>query len=193
MLIRLLFSMCALSYVRSFGAAGRQWLTRTADERKAAIAEQYATVFQCDEARQPIAYYEHNWNADEFSRGCYNGIMPPQAMSDLRPQLRAPFAGVHFAGTETAFHWPGYMNGAVEAGERAAHEVLLALGGGKVVGEFVVEEPASSELECQPSMNKGWMEATVEQWLPSAETARYGLAATAVVVASVVGWWMGRK
>ena len=76
-------------------------------------------------------------------------------MSDLRNQLRLPFAGVHFAGAETAFVWPGYMSGAVEAGERAAHEVLKALGGGRVVGEFVVEEAASAEWECQPSMEKG--------------------------------------
>jgi len=174
-----------------FGAAGRRWLTRTAAERKAAIAAQYATVFQCDAARHPVDYYEYNWNADEYSRGCYNAVMPPAAMTELRQQLRTPFAGVHFAGAETAFVWPGYMSGAVEAGERAAHEVLQALG--RVEGEFVVDEPASSEWECQPSMHKSWMEQAVEQWLPSAETARYGLAAAAIVVASVVGWWMGKK
>lgn len=30
---------------------------------------------------------------------------------------------IYFAGTETATHWSGYMEGAVEAGERAAREV----------------------------------------------------------------------
>lgn len=30
---------------------------------------------------------------------------------------------IYFAGTETATHWSGYMEGAVEAGERAAVEV----------------------------------------------------------------------
>ena len=40
--------------------------------------------------------------------------------------LRAPIGGVHFAGTETADHWQGYMDGAVRAGERAAREVLGA-------------------------------------------------------------------
>jgi monoamine oxidase len=34
---------------------------------------------------------------------------------------------VHVAGTESASEWPGYMEGAVEAGERAAREVLAAL------------------------------------------------------------------
>ena len=30
---------------------------------------------------------------------------------------------VYFAGTETATQWSGYMEGAIEAGERAAREV----------------------------------------------------------------------
>jgi monoamine oxidase len=34
---------------------------------------------------------------------------------------------VHFAGTETADYWLGYMDGAVRAGERAARDVLAAL------------------------------------------------------------------
>jgi monoamine oxidase len=34
---------------------------------------------------------------------------------------------VHFAGTETADHWAGYMDGAVRSGERAAREVLAQL------------------------------------------------------------------
>ena len=34
-----------------------------------------------------------------------------------------PFGRVHFAGTITASLWAGYMEGAVESGERAALEV----------------------------------------------------------------------
>lgn len=37
--------------------------------------------------------------------------------------LRQPVGRIYFAGTETATHWSGYMEGAVEAGERAAREV----------------------------------------------------------------------
>ena len=38
-------------------------------------------------------------------------------------ELRRPVGRLHFAGTETATHWSGYMEGAVQAGERAAREV----------------------------------------------------------------------
>ena len=39
-----------------------------------------------------------------------------------------PVGNVYFAGTETATKWTGYMDGAVEAGERAARETLFAAG-----------------------------------------------------------------
>jgi monoamine oxidase len=34
---------------------------------------------------------------------------------------------VHWAGTETATEWMGYIDGAVQSGERAAREILEAL------------------------------------------------------------------
>lgn len=34
---------------------------------------------------------------------------------------------IHWGGTETATVWPGFMNGAVQAGTRAANEVLHKL------------------------------------------------------------------
>jgi monoamine oxidase len=34
---------------------------------------------------------------------------------------------LHWAGTETATQWSGYMDGAVQSGQRAAREVLTAL------------------------------------------------------------------
>ena len=41
----------------------------------------------------------------------------------FKRELRIPFGRVHFAGTITATLWAGYMEGAVESGERAALEV----------------------------------------------------------------------
>lgn len=37
--------------------------------------------------------------------------------------IRQPVGRIYFAGTETATQWSGYMEGAVQAGERAAREV----------------------------------------------------------------------
>lgn len=37
--------------------------------------------------------------------------------------MREPVGRLYFAGTETATEWSGYMEGAVQAGERATREV----------------------------------------------------------------------
>jgi monoamine oxidase len=38
--------------------------------------------------------------------------------------LGEPVGPIHWAGTETASQWTGYLDGAVRSGERAAAEVL---------------------------------------------------------------------
>jgi monoamine oxidase len=40
------------------------------------------------------------------------------------PALRARIGHIHWAGAETATVWSGYMDGAVQSGERAAAEIL---------------------------------------------------------------------
>jgi monoamine oxidase len=49
--------------------------------------------------------------------------MGPGTLTGLGPALREPVGRIHWAGTETATSWPGYMEGAIQAGERSAIEV----------------------------------------------------------------------
>jgi monoamine oxidase len=49
--------------------------------------------------------------------------MGPGTLTGLGPVLREPCGPVHWAGTDTATEWPGYMDGAIQAGERAAAEI----------------------------------------------------------------------
>jgi monoamine oxidase len=79
-------------------------------------------------AASPIAYYEQDWSAEEWTRGGYGAHFPPGAWTQYGPALREPVACIHWAGTETAMRWNGYMEGALESGERAAAEVLASLG-----------------------------------------------------------------
>ncbi len=58
--------------------------------------------------------------ADEWSRGCYGGFMPPGAWTDYGPALREPIGPIHWAGAETALVWNGYMDGAIGSGQDAA-------------------------------------------------------------------------
>jgi len=75
----------------------------------------------------PIKYLEKDWSADEYSRGGYGAHFPPGVWSTVGSALREPVGPVHWAGSETAERWSGYMDGAVSSGERAGREVLASL------------------------------------------------------------------
>lgn len=78
-------------------------------------------------ATRPADYIEHDWTADQWTRGCYGAHFPPGTWTQFGPALRRPSGLLHWAGTETATDWSGYMDGAVQSGKRAAEEVLAAL------------------------------------------------------------------
>lgn len=104
----------------------RLWGRRSYDERRAAVIECFVRYFG-EQARTPREYIEQDWSTEEFSRGCYVAYMPTGVWTAYGEALRAPIGRIHWAGTETATVWNGYMDGAVQSGERAAHEVLAAL------------------------------------------------------------------
>jgi monoamine oxidase len=54
--------------------------------------------------------------------------MAPGAWTAYGPAVRAPCGRLHWAGSETAEVWCGYMDGAVRSGRRAAGEVLALRG-----------------------------------------------------------------
>lgn len=93
--------------------------------RRRAVIDSLVTYFG-EAARTPSDYVDYNWLADPWAKGCYTGIMGPGVMTTLGPALRKPFDRVHWAGTETATRWCGYIEGALQSGERAADEMLNA-------------------------------------------------------------------
>ena len=105
------------------GAAAAGWARRAPDERRGEVLATLAEQFGAP-AAAPEAYLEHDWGADPWAAGCVAGL-PPGAPS-AGAAWRAPLGRLHVAGTEAAERWPGYMEGAIEAGERAASEVLAA-------------------------------------------------------------------
>jgi monoamine oxidase len=79
-----------------------------------------------ERARAPRAYVDHVWELDPWSGGCYGAFMPPGVWTSLGPAIRAPEGRIHFAGTETATVWSGFIDGAIESGERVAEEIAAA-------------------------------------------------------------------
>lgn len=58
-------------------------------------------------------------------------IPHPGVLDTLGPDaLRESSGNLHFAGTETAGEWKGYMEGAIRSGERAAAEVVKSFNAG---------------------------------------------------------------
>jgi monoamine oxidase len=108
------------------GSAHGAWANLPADQRRAQVLESFA-AFVGDQARAPVDYFEQDWTKERWTRGCPVAHAAPGVLTKYGPWLRRPVGKVHFAGTETADYWLGYMDGAVRSGERAAREVLAAL------------------------------------------------------------------
>lgn len=107
------------------GRLAREWGARPAAERRAAVVAGHARLFG-PRAASPVRYIERVWADEEWTRGCYGCLMTTGGWTEYGRALREPIGPLHWAGAETATVWNGYMDGAVQSGERAADEILAA-------------------------------------------------------------------
>jgi len=107
------------------GNAASAWAAWDEAGRREAALRCLARWFG-DAAMRPLAFGYHDWCADWRQAGAPVMVLPPGVLSRSGAALRAPVGRLHWAGTETAEKWTGYMDGAVRAGEAAAHAVLAA-------------------------------------------------------------------
>ncbi len=115
------------------GAEARRLARTEPAQRRAEVLGSFGRYFG-PAATRPADYIEHDWTADQWTRGCYGAHFPPGTWTQFGAALRRPVGLLHWAGTETATSWTGYMDGAVQSGQRAAREVLTALGRGEPAG-----------------------------------------------------------
>jgi len=118
------------------GRAARDLGRMAEPERRAAVLANLGRMLGPRAAR-PERYLDKNWADEEWSRGCYEGYTPPGVLTAFGPALREPIGPLHWAGTETATRWNGYIDGALQSGERAAREALA------VVAEAPAPAPAA--------------------------------------------------
>ncbi|KAL4878163.1 hypothetical protein BJY04DRAFT_229905 [Aspergillus karnatakaensis] len=116
------------------GDPGRNWAALSTPEREKALLKQLSKLYGISPEsleEQFIRMTAYEWVHDEFAGlGCPCTSLPPGVLDSLGGDaLRAPTGNLHFAGTETAGEWKGYMEGAVRSGERAASEVVKDLKG----------------------------------------------------------------
>jgi monoamine oxidase len=117
-------SACLLAFIG--GRFARTWHRTPEGERQRIVVDKLAKYFG-EEARKPIAYAEIDWTTERWSGGGPIALFPPGTLSVHGPALRAPVGRVHWAGTETARQCMGFMEGAVESGQRAAAEILAGI------------------------------------------------------------------
>src|SRR5213078_231159 len=103
---------------RFFGASD-------ADRRQAAL-ESLARYFG-PKALSPRAYLDMVWARESYTRGAYGSFNPPGVLTSMGAAVAGPAGLLHFAGADYSPEWPGYMDGAVRSGERAAAKVLAEL------------------------------------------------------------------
>ena len=82
-----------------------------------------------EEAATPIDFVDQRWGAETFAPGGPTAAVPPGSWTEFGRLLRTPVGPLHWAGTETADEWTGFMDGAVRSGQRAAAEVAASLRG----------------------------------------------------------------
>uniref|UniRef100_A0A0M3IGZ0 Amine oxidase n=1 Tax=Ascaris lumbricoides TaxID=6252 RepID=A0A0M3IGZ0_ASCLU len=99
-----------------------QWIDATQEERRDIVIKDLCRFFG-DEAANYLDYADKIWNDESYSGGCPTAIIPAGNMEAFT-HIREPFKLIHFAATEAATVWPGYMCGAVQSGLRAANEVI---------------------------------------------------------------------
>ncbi|MFN8041430.1 MAG: flavin monoamine oxidase family protein [Acidimicrobiales bacterium] len=108
------------------GAEARRW-SRTSPEDRRRVTIACFERFFGPKAGHPIDYLERDWSAEEWSRGCYGAHLAPGTLTAFGPSLRQPVGRIHWAGTEAATVWTGYMDGAVRSGEDVAATLVARL------------------------------------------------------------------
>lgn len=92
-------------------------------DRRAALTDELVRHYG-SKAAKPEFYVDGEWSDRQWTRGCYNANLGPHVWTSYGPALSAPIGVIHWASTDTATYWSAYMEGAVEAGERAAQAVI---------------------------------------------------------------------
>ncbi len=105
-------------------AEGRHAAELSATDKKARKEKVIAALvrFFGPKAAEVIGYDDNDWLTEPYIHG-YVGHMPPGTLTRFGHALREPCGRIHWAGTETATEWAGYIEGGLRSGIRAAREV----------------------------------------------------------------------
>ena len=154
-----------------------------------ALGAHYAKLFKDERGRRPLRIKRKNWSEEPWVGGCYTSVPGPLCLTVHLTALEAPLAEgrILVAGTEVAKVNSGYVDGAVEAGERIARNALVKLGQLPSREYDVMITPPPSKLLPLTPLEYTW----IETHLPSMTSFIVAGAASLVGVAAflVTRWW----
>jgi monoamine oxidase len=108
------------------GDQARQLGREPLEVRRQAVIDSLVSYFG-PRAAKPEQYLERDWQQEKWTGGCYGTLFGPNVWTRYGQALRTPVGPIHWAGTETATAWSGYMEGAIRSGSDAAQAVLARL------------------------------------------------------------------
>lgn len=110
----------------SLANRARELMSLGEEERQQIIKNTFVSFFGPKAANMKF-YIDKSWAEETWSRGCYVGLPTPGTWLGFKDIGSKPCGHIHWAGTETAKIWNGYIEGAIHSGERAAVETIKAL------------------------------------------------------------------
>ncbi|WP_337588400.1 flavin monoamine oxidase family protein [Nocardia nova] len=93
---------------------------------------------------EPRGWHEKAWHRDRHVGGGYLALPTIGHEEGHVPMTAQPIGHIHWAGTETAGEHAGYIEGAIESGERVAHEIRSALADNNSRHNAVPDSPTRS-------------------------------------------------
>ena len=109
------------SFVTASAAVAFQQLP-DAEKRKAILDDLVA--YWGPEAARPEELLWQNWNEESWSTGAFTSFVTPGAWTTYGQSWQESHGRIHWAGTEASMRWPGYFEGAIEAGIQAANKAI---------------------------------------------------------------------
>ena len=182
------------NFVRVLGYCTDQWSARSKDERREACIKQLVHCFG-KVAAEYIEYIEFNWMEESVAHigGAPGLVMPTGSMHNFHYISQPHGHRVHFAGTETGTAWAGFMSGAIEAGWRAAAEIIEVEMPSSLTNEDK-ERLANSQAAQVNNQRRGDMMRKNRMWSGKADgggkTAAYFLLAAGLGM--VAGYYIHR-
>jgi len=107
------------------GPLALQWHGRPLEELHGFVRERLVDAFG-EQGADMRDIHVRDWVDDPWSSGAYSDVIVDPEARDAEDVLNAGVPPIHFASSELASSYPGYIEGAIVAGRQAAARLLAA-------------------------------------------------------------------